>query len=48
MNGRNAKAIRRQMRRESLRMGSEFKDFVNSLKLVERLNLAWRIVWGKL
>ena len=48
MNGRNAKAIRRQMRKESLKMGEEFKTFINSLKLGERLNLAWRVIWGKL
>jgi hypothetical protein len=52
MNGRMAKAMRRKARqmaaKETTALVPKFKAFVNKeLSLVERIVLAWKIIWKR-
>ena len=48
MNGRLAKKLRHIARKNDLVVALEFKAFVNRLGLMDRLKLAWRVLWRAL
>lgn len=47
MSGRQDKKIRREVRKQSIKIEAEFVKFVNMLNLKKRIELIWRILWKK-
>lgn len=45
MNGRLAKKIRKVARKHDSAVAIEFRKFINSLPLSDRLRLAWKSIW---
>lgn len=47
MNGKNAKAIRRLVRRNKMKLINDFLKTAQSMNFAYRIKLAWQIVRGK-
>jgi len=45
MNNKKVKTIRRVVKKQKMVMVQEFKDIINSCSFIQRITIAWLILW---